>query len=101
VDDNTHLGLKSGGGSVVAAFAEVSTGSWRALAIAAVLLLILVVSRVAVVVRARRRRQEAIAVAHCRLLILEALVARARVSGQIDAATYQERMKDLVLSGRS
>ena len=67
---------------------------------AAVLLLILLVPKVAVVVRARRRRQEALALAHCRSLIMESLVVRARVSGQIDAATYQERMKDIVSSGR-
>lgn len=68
---------------------------------AAVLLLILLVAKIAVMLRARRRRQDALALAHCRSMIMETLVVRARVSGQIDAATYQERMKDIVSSGRS
>jgi hypothetical protein len=68
---------------------------------AAVLLLILLVAKIAVMLRARRRRQDALALAHCRSMIMETLVVRARVSGQIDAATYQQRMKDIVSSGRS
>jgi hypothetical protein len=87
--------------TVIAAHAEVSTAFWGVFAVGAVSLLILLVSRLAVVLRARRRRQEALALAHCRSLIMETLVVRARVSGQIDAATYQERMKDIVSSGRS
>ena len=67
---------------------------------AAVLLLILLVAEIAAVLRARRRHQEALALAHCRSMIMETLVVRARVSGRIDAATYQERMKDIVSSGR-
>ena len=37
----------------------------------------------------------------CRGLIAEALIVRDRLSGQIDAATYQDRMKDLVSHDRS
>jgi hypothetical protein len=37
----------------------------------------------------------------CVGLMAEARIVRDRVSGQIDAATYQKRMKDLVSKGRS
>ena len=57
---------------------------------AAVLLLILLVAKIAVMLRARRRRQDALALAHCRSMIMETLVVRARVSGQIDAATDRQ-----------
>ena len=82
--------------TVTATYAVISAGYWPALVIGVVLLLVLILSTVAAVVRARRRRQEATGLARCRLLIAEALVVRARVSGQIDAATYQQRMQDLV-----
>jgi hypothetical protein len=91
--------------TTTAPYADIGAGYWPALLIGVVLLLLLILSTVVAVIRARRRRQEATAVARCRLLIAEAMVVRARVSGQIDAATYQQRMKDLVSdlvsSGRS
>lgn len=67
--------------------------------IGAVLLGILIGATVAAVVRAGRRRHEAASLTRCWGLITEALIVRQRISGQIDAATYQARMKDLV-SGR-
>ena len=87
--------------TVTATYGVISAGYWPALVIGVVLVLLLTLLTVVAVVRARRRRQEATALARCRLLIVEAMVVRARVSGQIDAATYQERMKELVSSGRS
>lgn len=85
----------------MAAYGEATTGRWLAVVIGAVLLLILIVATVAAALRARRRRHDATAVAPCWGLIAEALVVRQRVSGQIDAATYQTRMNDLVAGGRS
>ncbi|AEV73380.1 hypothetical protein MycrhN_2808 [Mycolicibacterium rhodesiae NBB3] len=80
---------------------EVTSVGWLAVVIGAVSLLILIVAIVAAALRARRRRHDATAVARCWGLVAEALVVRQRVSGQIDAATYQARMNDLVAGGRS
>jgi len=85
----------------MAAYGEVTSGRWLAVVIGAVLLLILMVATVAAALRARRRRHDATPVTRCWGLIAEALVVRQRVSGQIDAATYQARMNDLVAGGRS
>ncbi|MCV7155785.1 hypothetical protein QYF68_02930 [Mycolicibacterium austroafricanum] len=82
--------------TVMAAYGE----GWLAVVIGAALLLVLLVAIVAAALRARRRRHDATAVARCWGLIAEALVVRQRVSGQIDAATYQARMNDLVAGGR-
>ena len=87
--------------AVTATYAVISAGYWPALVIGVVLILLLTLLTVIAAVRARRQRQEATSLARCRLLIAEAMVVRARVSGQIDAATYQQRMRELVSSGRS
>lgn len=80
---------------------EVTSGGWLAVLVGAVSVLILIAAIVAAALRARSRRHDATAVARCWGLIAEALVIRQRVSGQIDAATYQARMNDLVAGGRS
>ena len=94
------------------AYGQVTTGYWLAVVIGAVLLLTLILSTTAAVMRRRRphRRHTAqpavrpfgaapsdvdVPVERCRGLIAEALTIRERMSGQIDAETYQARMKDL------
>lgn len=98
------------------------TGHGPDLVIGAALLLVgiaeLIVAVKNAVKRARRRRSSAVVHAaavqscgepthemssplvRCRGLIAEALIVRDRLSGQIDAATYQQRMKDLVSHDR-
>jgi hypothetical protein len=91
----------------------VSTGYWPAIAVGTALVLIAAAYVIAAVGRARRRRhgvtppasvtrrspesvQEAgIPIARCRRLIAEAMIVRERMSGQIDAETYQARMAEL------
>jgi len=102
---------------MTARYGEVSTGYWAGIVIGGVLVVVLMWSTVTALVRVRRRRastatvavtnrpggttaEEARAHARCRLLIAEALVVRERVSGRIDAATYQARMKDLASGAR-
>lgn len=99
---------------VIAAYGQVTTGYWPAVIIGAMLLLALIATTI-VAVRSRRHRRRAATpptsaapstavspedadVPHerCRVLIAEALIVRDRVSGRIDAATYQARMTDLV-----
>lgn len=103
---------------MIAASGQVTTGYWPAVMIGIVLLVIAIVSligaRRTAVKRARRWRRDVKVAApveslpeadipyeRCRGLIAEALIVRDRVSGQIDAATYQARMKDLVSGRRS
>ena len=96
------------------AYGQVTTGYWPAvLTGAAVLLLTLIVTTTAAAMRRRRPHRKHTAVEpavrpfgappsdvdmpveRCRGLIAEALTIRERMSGQIDAETYQARMKDL------
>jgi hypothetical protein len=104
--------------AVTGAYGQVTSGYWLAVAIGAVEVSALVMLALASVRRARRRRRDAAPPApassgsrrehgadvpyeRCRALIAEALIVRERVSGHIDAATYQARMKNLVTRGRS
>lgn len=98
---------------MLAAYGQVTTGYWPAVVIGAALLLALIMTTVAAARRARRRshgaetpastvprtgdQEQDAEVPHprCKALITEALIVRERVFGQIDAATYQARMKDL------
>lgn len=95
------------------AYGQVTTGYWPAASIGAVLLLTLILSTTRAVIRRRRSRYKDAAVEpavrpfgappsdvdvpveRCRGLITEALTIRERMAGQIDAQTYQARMKDL------
>lgn len=104
----------------MATYRDVSAGHWPDLAMGALLLLVWVVMTVGSIrnwLRRQRRSPRPVASANresnqpasesdvpyerCRGLIAEALIVRDRVSGQIDAATYQQRMEDLVSKGRS
>ena len=96
------------------AYGQVTTGYWPAVLTGAVLLLTFIVSMTAAVMRRRRPHRKhttvepavrpfgappsdvEVPVGRCRGLIAEALIVRDRLSGQIDAETYQARMKDLV-----
>jgi hypothetical protein len=95
------------------AYSRVTTGDWPAASIGAVLLLTVILSTTVAVMRRRRPHRKHTAVEsavrpfgaapsdvevpveRCRGLIVEALTVRERMSGQIDAETYQARMKDL------
>src|SRR5262249_13761182 len=96
---------------------QVTNGHWAALLIGVVMLLILVAPTTAAIMRGyRARRRESasddrmsdlqISAAgpslwRCQALIAEALVVRQRLSGQIDAETYQIRMNDLARQATS
>lgn len=100
---------------MVAAYGQVSTGYWPALVIGTVLLGAGAAYLVAALRRALRRHQAANAprvltrplpepwqeaatpIQRCRGLIAEALIVRDRLSGQIDAYTYRDRMSGLAL----
>jgi hypothetical protein len=84
----------------MAAYADVTTGYWAGVAIGTVLVVILVGLTIGAAWRRHRRSRDA-SLAHCWGLITEAVIVRRRVSREIDAATYQEQMKDLVSNGRS
>lgn len=108
---------------MIAAYGQVSTGKWIALVIGIVLLVIAIADVIAearAAVRRVRRMRRGVAAsaaaarpsgepwqeievprARIRALIAEAIIVRERLSGQIDAATYQARMKDLVSGDRS
>src|SRR5262249_35474684 len=94
-------------------YGQVTSGYWPAGAIGAVEASALIMLLVASVRRARHRGRNAslpaqassdrrnndaadIPYERCRALIPEGMIVPDRVSGQIDAATYQARMKDLV-----
>lgn len=107
----------------MAAYGQASTGKWIAMLIGMVLLVVavadLIASARAAARRAHRTRRGSAAsttaarptgelwqefeVPHARIraLIAEALIVRERLSGEIEAATYQARMKDLVSDARS
>jgi hypothetical protein len=96
--------------NVTAAYGQATSISWAALAIGGLVVVILMVTATV----ARRRHHHNTAkeravdsstqpsyppnhpVVRIRLLIEEAMIVRERLSGHIDAATYQERMHDLV-----
>ncbi len=97
---------------MIAAYGQATSGSWGALAIGVMGLVVVILMVTATV--ARRRHHHSTAketavdsstqptyppnhpVVRIRLLIEEAIIVRERLSGHIDAATYQERMHDLV-----
>jgi hypothetical protein len=94
--------------TVTAAYGQVSNGYWPAIAIGTVMVLIATADLIVAIGRARRRRRsvtqpaaatrrspESSPIVRCRRLIAEAMIVRQRVSGQIDAETYQARMTDL------
>ncbi|GAA4488524.1 hypothetical protein GCM10023094_48530 [Rhodococcus olei] len=101
---------------MTAAYGQVTTGYWPVVVIGIVLLSL--AATAIVTVRCARRRHDAATLSastapptavpstdvddpytRCRALIAETLIVRERVSGQIDAATYQARMNELA-SGR-
>jgi hypothetical protein len=97
----------------MAAPRQFTSGHWAALLIGVVLLLIFVATAAAAIMRVYRvRRDEAAfrstdglsdlapwgvgaSLWRCQALIGEAIVVRQRLSGQIDAETYQIRMNEL------
>ena len=104
----------------MAAYGDVSAGHWPDLAVGALLLLVWLVMTVGCVrnwLCNRHRSPRPVASANrqssepasesdvlyerCKGLIAEALIVRDRVTGQIDAATYQERMESLVSKDQS
>lgn len=102
---------------MIAAHGQVMSGYGAAVTIGAVGLLVVILMAVAAVVRRRRHTSPAKQTAarsstwrdyppnhpvvRVRLLIEEAMIVRERLSGQIDAATYRERMHGLVSSHQS
>lgn len=97
-------------------YGQIAGGFWPALVIGGIELLIMIVYTIAGARRALRRRHESTiplsllarfkepsgeTLLQCWRLIAEAIIVRERVSGQIDAATYQTRMEDLVSGRRS
>ena len=102
---------------MIAAHGQVMSGYWAAVTMGAVQLLILILMAVAAVVRRRRHTSTAKQTAagsspwrgypanhpvvRARLLIEEAMIVRERLSGHIDAATYQQRMHQLASSHQS
>ncbi len=104
---------------VTSGYGQVTSGYWPAVVIGTVELPILIMYTAGAVRHEVRRRRHASALLsvfrrpdelageagdpllRCWALIAEAIIVRERVSGQIDAATYQARMKDLVSGARS
>ncbi len=97
----------------MAASGQVTSGYWAAVLLGVVLLLTFVAATTARIARAyRARRNEtapqpgdglsdllpsgmAVSLWRCQALIAEAVVVRQRLSGEIDAETYQIRMNEL------
>ena len=97
----------------MAAYGQIISGHRSALLIGVVLLLTFVATTIVAVPRRYRARRHDTApqptaglsgpslsdmgasLGRCRLLIEEALIVRQRLSGDIDAQTYQARMTDL------
>ena len=86
--------------TAMSAYANISSGHWVGVAIGVMLVVILVGLVVGAAWRRHRRSRDA-SIGRCWGLIAEAVIVRRRVSGEIDAATYQEQMKDLVSKGGS
>lgn len=93
---------------MTAAYGQVSTGYWPGVVIGTVVVVVAAANLIVAVGRARRRRRdvtqptaaarrspESSPIVRCRRLIAEAMIVRQRVSGQIDAETYQARMTEL------
>jgi hypothetical protein len=92
---------------------QVTSGYWAAVLIGVVLLLTFVVTTTAGIARAYRARRNETALQpgdgmfdllqsgmgaslwRCQALIAEAVIVRQRLSGEIDAETYQIRMNEL------
>lgn len=103
----------------MAASGQVMSGYWVALLIGVVLLLTLVAASVARIMRVYRARHSETALKpteelsdllpsdmgpslwRCKALIAEAVIVRQRLSGEIDAETYQIRMNELARQGIS
>jgi hypothetical protein len=94
----------------MAASGQVTSGYWAAVMIGMVLLLTFVATTIARAYRARRNEtapqpgdglfelvQSGMGASlwRCQALIAEAVVVRQRLSGEIDAETYQTRMNEL------
>jgi hypothetical protein len=90
---------------MTAAYGQASTGYWPGAVIGTMLVLVAAADLIVAIGRARRRRRsvaqpaaatrrppESSPIVRCRRLIAEAMIVRQRVSGQIDAETYQARM---------
>jgi hypothetical protein len=98
---------------------QVTSGHWAALLIGVVLLVTFVATTTAAIMRAYRARRDETAlqstdgISHlaavgmgaslwrCQALIAEAIVVRQRLSGEIDAETYQIRMNELARQATS
>jgi hypothetical protein len=94
--------------TVTAAYGQASTGYWPGVVIGTVMVLIAAADLIVAIGRARRRRRDATqpaaatrrspessSIVRCRRLIAEVMIVRQRVSGHIDAETYQARMTEL------
>src|SRR5262245_13301529 len=89
-------------------FEQVTSGYRLAVAIAVIELTALIIAVVTAVRRPRHLPRVVkpiipsdVPYERCRALIAEGMIVRDRISGQIDAATYQARMKDLVTGANS
>ena len=98
---------------------QVTSGHWAALLVGVVLLLFFVAPAAATIMRMYRARRDEGArestdgiadllrsaagpsLWRCQALIAEAIVVRQRLSGEIDAETYQIRMNDLARQATS
>jgi hypothetical protein len=103
----------------MAASGQMTNGHWAALLIGVVLLVIFVATTTAAIMRAYRARRDQTALRsadgiselvpvgmgaslwRCQALIAEAIVVRQRLSGDIDAETYQNRMNELARQATS
>ena len=102
----------------MAAYGDITTDAWAAIVIGAVVLVMLIAMTIAAVRRWRRSRHnlarrpqapptcrephhlDGLPFWRCHDLIAEALIVHERVTGHIDAATYQARMSGLVSGTR-
>jgi len=100
----------------VAEYGQVTDG-WLAVGIGVAEVMVLIAMAAFGLARAHRRgsspeatetesvmtheNRDSVPYPRCYALIAEALVVQERVSGRIDAATYQARMHDLACGGRS
>lgn len=98
---------------------QVTSGYWAAVVIGVVLLVTFIASTTAGIMRAHRARRTETAsqtidglsdpvasgmgasLWRCQTLIAEAIIVRQRLSGDIDAETYQIRMSDLARQASS
>jgi hypothetical protein len=102
----------------MASSGQLTTGHWAALLIGVLLLVTFVATTTAAIVRVYRARRDEAAVQsdgiserlpvgmgaslrRCQALIAEAIAVRQRLSGEIDAETYQIRMNELARQATS